>query len=184
MTFPSTDDPALYRAIFDLAMDGLLIVDCDSQIILQVNRRVEMLLGYPPEELIGKPFTFLFPEKTKETTLPTQVYDGVFRIEFQKKDGSKIPLDLTVTTVSLEPKCGLLVTLRDATERVQAETEKEKILQELQQALENIKTLRGLLPICAYCKKIRNDKGYWEQVETYIKPILWQTLPMGYVRIA
>jgi len=39
---------------------------------------------------------------------------------------------------------------------------------ELEQALEEIKTLSGILPICSYCKQIRNDKGYWQQVEEYI----------------
>lgn len=39
---------------------------------------------------------------------------------------------------------------------------------ELASALENIKTLRGLLPICSHCKRIRDDKGYWNQLETYI----------------
>jgi hypothetical protein len=38
----------------------------------------------------------------------------------------------------------------------------------LQEALANIKTLRGLFPICASCKKIRDDKGYWNQIEDYI----------------
>ena len=40
--------------------------------------------------------------------------------------------------------------------------------QELQQALAEIKTLTGILPICSYCKKIRSDEGYWQQVEEYI----------------
>ena len=44
----------------------------------------------------------------------------------------------------------------------------EKRTAELQKALAEIKTLKGILPICSYCKKIRNDKGYWEQVEVYI----------------
>ena len=39
---------------------------------------------------------------------------------------------------------------------------------ELQQALENVKQLRGLLPICSYCKRIRSDEDYWQQVETYV----------------
>jgi DNA-binding response OmpR family regulator len=39
---------------------------------------------------------------------------------------------------------------------------------ELEEALEEIKTLTGILPICAYCKQIRNDNGYWQQVEEYI----------------
>jgi hypothetical protein len=43
------------------------------------------------------------------------------------------------------------------------------LILELQQALAEVKTLRGILPICASCKKIRDDKGYWENVEVYIK---------------
>ena len=49
------------------------------------------------------------------------------------------------------------------------EEEREKLIHELQEALANIKTLRGLLPICSYCKKIRDDKGYWNQIESYIR---------------
>ena len=50
----------------------------------------------------------------------------------------------------------------------QAKQEKEAALLELQQALANVKHLSGLLPICASCKKIRDDTGYWHQVEDYI----------------
>jgi CheY-like chemotaxis protein len=47
--------------------------------------------------------------------------------------------------------------------------EKERLIKELKEALDNIKTLSGLLPICANCKNIRNDDGYWIQVESYLK---------------
>jgi len=53
--------------------------------------------------------------------------------------------------------------------RKRAEDEKERLISELQGALQDIKTLRGLLPICAACKKIRDDKGYWNQIESYIR---------------
>jgi len=56
----------------------------------------------------------------------------------------------------------------DITERKQAEEEREKFINELKEALANIKTLSGMLPICASCKKIRNDKGYWSGVESYV----------------
>ena len=49
-----------------------------------------------------------------------------------------------------------------------AEEEKERLIVELQQALANVKTLSGLLPICANCKKIRDDDGYWRMVEHYL----------------
>ncbi len=53
--------------------------------------------------------------------------------------------------------------------RKRAENEKERLIAELQSALQDIKTLRGLLPICAACKKIRDDKGYWNQIESYLQ---------------
>ncbi len=52
--------------------------------------------------------------------------------------------------------------------RVEAERAKEETIIKLQDALTKVKTLSGLLPICAWCKKIRDDKGYWNQLEKYI----------------
>ncbi len=54
-------------------------------------------------------------------------------------------------------------------ERKRVEEDREGLINELQTALDNIKTLSGLLPICASCKKIRDDKGYWNQIEGYIE---------------
>ena len=55
------------------------------------------------------------------------------------------------------------------TEKRRAQIDREKVTEELKKALKEIKTLRGILPLCSYCKKIRNDKGYWEQVDVYIQ---------------
>lgn len=51
----------------------------------------------------------------------------------------------------------------------QAEEERERLIRQLQDALAKIKTLCGLLPICSLCKKIRDDKGYWNQIESYLR---------------
>ena len=53
--------------------------------------------------------------------------------------------------------------------RRRAEAEKERLIGELRDALGNIKTLHGILPICSECKSIRNDKGYWQRIEAYIE---------------
>ena len=58
---------------------------------------------------------------------------------------------------------------RDITERKRAAEEREKLVNELQHALAQVKTLSGMIPICASCKKIRDDKGYWNQIETYLR---------------
>lgn len=56
----------------------------------------------------------------------------------------------------------------DITERKQNEEEREKLILKLQEALAKVKQLTGLLPICCHCKKIKNDKGAWTQLEAYI----------------
>ena len=55
-----------------------------------------------------------------------------------------------------------------ASRRRRAEEERERLIKRLQETLAEVKTLSGMLPICANCKKIRDDKGYWNQIEAYI----------------
>jgi hypothetical protein len=57
---------------------------------------------------------------------------------------------------------------RDITERERVRKEPQKLIAELQEALAKVKTLKGLLPICAWRRKIRDDQGYWQQIEAYI----------------
>jgi PAS domain S-box-containing protein len=64
---------------------------------------------------------------------------------------------------------GVVETLQDITVLKEMEEEKERLNGELREALKQIKTLRGLIPICAGCKKIRDDKGYWNQLEHYLE---------------
>jgi PAS domain S-box-containing protein len=56
----------------------------------------------------------------------------------------------------------------DITDRKQIEEERERLVLELRRAIEQVKTLSGIVPICSGCKKIRDDQGYWEQVEAYV----------------
>ena len=57
----------------------------------------------------------------------------------------------------------------DITARKKIEADRDQLIHHLQEALANVKSLSGMLPICAGCKKIRDDKGYWSQVESYIQ---------------
>ena len=71
---------------------------------------------------------------------------------FKDIDGSSLVLELGI----------------DITDRKKAEQEREKVIKELEAALHEIETLRGILPICASCKNIRDDNGYWQQIESYL----------------
>ncbi len=63
---------------------------------------------------------------------------------------------------------GIVESFQDITDRKNAEIERDNLIRELQTAISEIKTLRGILPICSFCKNIRNDEGYYEQIESYI----------------
>jgi CheY-like chemotaxis protein len=70
--------------------------------------------------------------------------------------------ELSQAIVIARARFGDLLSLRRANDVLQRRTK------ELNEALTKIKTLRGLIPMCAYCKKIRTDKGYWQQLEQYL----------------
>ena len=76
------------------------------------------------------------------------------------------PIELKKFFAAME-KCAEIIGSRKAAKR--HEEEREKLIGELQEALAKVKLLSGLLPICASCKKIRDDKGYWNQIESYIR---------------
>jgi uncharacterized paraquat-inducible protein A len=73
------------------------------------------------------------------------------------------------TQIEWESRPATINFLIDITIQKQAEEDRERLILELREALSKIKTLSGMLPICASCKKIRDDKGYWNQIESYIK---------------
>ena len=89
----------------------------------------------------------------------------------QTKNNRKIPVSVAVSTLCNRDGslAGYVVIARDITEQKQIEAEREDLITRLREALNNVKTLRGLLPICSACKKIRDDKGYWQQVEVFIR---------------
>lgn len=76
---------------------------------------------------------------------------------------------LSILKQVAEIKRELSIAQQEIERRKAAEKERDRVIQELQQALTEVKTLRGLLPICSNCKSIRDDKGYWKGIERYIQ---------------
>ena len=74
--------------------------------------------------------------------------------------------------------------IRDITQRKWPEEDRQKLMTTLQSAFARIKELKELLPICSYCKKIRNDKGYWQISKGILLNIPMRRLHTVYVKIA
>lgn len=84
------------------------------------------------------------------------------------KGGIEFPLELSISTWKMEDETYYTGIFRDISERKKIEAERNQLIKNLQESLAKINTLSGMLPICAACKKIRDDKGYWNQIETYL----------------
>jgi len=142
-------------AILEMNADGIVIVDMDG-LILYVNPAAEKLFGKKEEELLG--YSFGFPITSDESK------DIIIR-----QGNTLVDVALRVAQVQWKQKPAFQLSLRDITERKLMQEEREKLITELQAAMENVKMLSGLLPICSSCKKIRDDDGYWNQLEGYIQ---------------
>ena len=77
--------------------------------------------------------------------------------------------EVSLNRIVLENETLIQIIVRDVTQRKQNEKKQQELILELNEALAKVKTLSGLLPICAWCKKIRDDSGEWEQMEVYIR---------------
>src|SRR5665811_836482 len=100
------------------------------------------------------------PRSTRvRSSAASDVYKRQVQTVHHRQDGSPFHVELRISTLTSGSIRYVAIT-RDVTERVEAEKEKELMIAELKQALDEVKTLGGMLPICASCKKIRDDKGY------------------------
>jgi PAS domain S-box-containing protein len=156
---------------FDVSIDMLCVLDF-SGYFKRLNPAWERTLGFTQEELKSKPFIeFVHPDDRQRTLDQNgQVRGGGHALGFENrylcKDGSFRWL-LWNAAPDFDQRL-IYSVARDITERRQAQEERERLLAELQSALAEVKTLQEILPICSYCKKIRNDDNYWETVEAYL----------------
>jgi len=170
------------------------IVATDPQGLIQTfNPAAERLLGYSPADVIGQATPMLWRDPleiaeraaslsrklgvpvrpTFETIAKKVESDSIDEGEwtFIHKDGSRFPCLLVVTPLKNEAgeTAGYLGVFNDISERKKNEMERERLIAELKRTLAEVKTLSGLIPICAWCKNVRADTGYWQTVEQYVR---------------
>jgi PAS domain S-box-containing protein len=169
-----------FRTIFENSSSALAIIEKDTTISM-VNKEYCKIGMYEEKDVLGTSWTKQIPpedlERLKEYNRrrlidPKSAPDH-YEFSFYRKDGTIRNSLMSVATIPTNQK--IICSFIDISERKQAEqalreavVEREKLIQELQFAMDNVKTLQGLIPICASCKKIRDDQGFWNQVEGYI----------------
>jgi PAS domain S-box-containing protein len=176
--FPKEIASDALSIIFDAinsSVGGLIITDLGG-IIRFANPSFCKMFDYLSTEIIGKNAAELFSTKEVRTfadviSIVDISRDDTEEFVVEKNDGESFIVELSASNVtSVSGKIvGRMASFVDITKRKAVEADREQLIKKLQDALDKIKTLRGIIPICASCKKIRDDKGYWNQLENYIK---------------
>jgi len=163
-------------AIVQSTEDAIIGKTLDGTII-SWNKGAEHLYGYPAEEVIGRSISILIPDDRQQEVVEilksikngenVEPYESIRRT----KKGKKIVISVRVSPVYLPSGelIGASAIARDITAHKRAEKERELLVTELRHALAELMTLRGMLPICAWCKKVRDDEGYWNQIDSYLE---------------
>jgi PAS domain S-box-containing protein len=156
---------------FEVSIDMLCQLGFDGY-FKRLNPAWERTLGFTIEELKSRPFIEFVHPDDRERTLEqnARVRAGGQALGFENrylcKDGSYRWLLWNASSEFGERT--IYSVARDMTARKRAEEERERLVGELRAALAEVRTLREILPICSYCKKIRDDENYWQSVESYI----------------
>ena len=168
------------RTITSQVGEGIYVYTADARITF-MNPEAERLLGWTVAELnAGDLHDIIHSQKADGSPLPRgecsmhRVVESGVRYSsmdevFKRKDGSCFPVSTTTAPIIENGKLvAVITTFRDISDRKRTEQEREQLISELRESLAKVKTLSGLLPICASCKKIRDDKGYWTRIEAYV----------------
>jgi PAS domain S-box-containing protein len=141
--------------------------------IIYVNLPVLRMLGLTEEKLLAGRFADFFESGVGREKVLEVLEQGIAvplklgNHELLQLNGRRVAVNFL--PVKDEEQETVIAIISDITDRKQVEEERERLIHELQEAFTKVKTLSGFLPICASCKKIRDDKGYWNQVEEYIR---------------
>jgi len=164
------------RCIFNSLEEGVFVVSTERNLV-NVNNAAERMFGYSAEEVIEKSTEILhvdFQHYEEFGKLINESFDSGetanFEFQLKRKNGELFPSEHNVSLLKDEDgkKIGIVSVVRDISKLKQIEKDRENLIFDLQKALIEIKKLSGLLPICSICKKIRDDQGYWERIESYI----------------
>jgi PAS domain S-box-containing protein len=161
-----------------LAASPIAIGLVENRVLKWVNEEMISMFKFESEEdYKGKNTKQLYAIEDEYHSFGEKIYNKLKTgkpaegdLTLKRKDGSTFSGHVKMSSRDpSNPMERAIFTISDITWRKQAEEEKEKLITELQTTLAEVKTLRGIIPICSNCKKIRDDEGYWQQVEKYIQ---------------
>lgn len=162
-----------YRSLVETTDDSIYVVDRDCRYLF-INSKHIGRMGFTGDEYKGHPYReFHSPEETEafieQVTRVFETAAPVYHEHRSGRDGGYFLRTLSPIKGGGGETTAVSIVSKNITRRKKMEEERERLIEKLQDALAKIKTLKGLIPICAWCKKVRTDEGYWSELETYIR---------------
>lgn len=138
------------------------------------NRNMARVCGYTTEEMAALPPYALIAKRDRDMVIQQLKVvldkgEGMMEVHLVSRDGREIPYLFSGVRMEINGDLYVVGTGMDMTRRLADARQKEELIAKLRETLARVRTLSGMLPICSTCKKIRDDKGYWNQIESYIK---------------
>ncbi len=171
---PSVPDSEVrFRLLFENSMDGILLTSPDGR-VFDANSSACSILGRTRAQIIagGRDGVLDASDPALAVAIKERQRTGRFHGELtaQRADGSRFPLEVSSAIFpDAQGNEFTCLIIRDISSRKRAEIERERLVTQLTDALAKIKTLTGLLPLCASCKKIRDEEGKWIAIELYVR---------------
>ena len=165
------DEINLRRLLVEESIDAIVVLDQCGK-VYEANNRFADMLGYSRDEVyelhVWDWDALLSKKRILELINSVTDAGQHFETQHRRKDGRILDMELCNNGLVYRGKKLVFCICRDVSDQKKAEKERSALVKKLQDSLSEIRTLRGILPLCSFCKKIRNDQGYWEQVDVYL----------------
>jgi len=163
-----------FSTLFQASPVYIAFTALDDGCFLDVNDAFTKITGFQRNEVLGRTpveIGLWFDPKERAKFIKLVRQNGDFyeeEVRFRRKNGDPLLGIWSAEKIELGGKACLISVLIDDTERKKTQEALRQERDKLRAAISEIKTLSGLFPICSNCKKIRDDQGYWNQIEKYI----------------
>ncbi|MGB8353899.1 MAG: ABC transporter substrate-binding protein [Chthoniobacteraceae bacterium] len=161
-----------YRLLVEQAPFPIAISNFDGKILF-VNPRWVEIFKFDRQSAIGLNAAECYADPDRRggmlQLLELRGTVNDYEVLMLRAGGETFWAYLSASKILFEGRPAIFTTFNDITVRIKTEAERDRLIEELQAAAMEIETLSGILPICAGCKQIRDDQGFWNQVEHYIE---------------
>ncbi len=168
----STPAGELYRNLFENSHSIMLIIHPESGAILDANTSACSFYQYPKHELLKMTIMQINDLTTEmiyaEMQTAKEEKRNYFNFRHRLATGEVRPVEVYSSPIILGDQKVLYSIIHDISDRVRIEKERAEYIEKLQQAQTEITKLKGILPLCSFCKKIRDKEGQWHNVDVYI----------------